>query len=83
MGAYEGPPLFGDSNLDGVFNMADLNVMVDWLVGREPMPELGTLAFIVSDVNGDGVLNQADLDLYVDHLLQRIDWFPVEDPCNP
>jgi hypothetical protein len=70
--------VYGDANDDGAFTMADLNVMVDWLLVRTAPPAAGTGTFTRCDVNGDGNLDMADLNLYVDRLLGRITKFPAE-----
>jgi hypothetical protein len=70
--------VYGDANGDGAFGMADINQMVDWLLGRSSPPASGTTRFTTSDVNGDNQLSMADLNLMVDRLLGRITKFPVE-----
>jgi hypothetical protein len=70
--------VYGDANGDGLFSLADINQMVDWLLMRTSAPASGTAAFTRSDVNGDGSLGLQDLNLYVDRLLGRIPKFPVE-----
>ncbi len=71
----------GDSNLDGTFNFADLNTLVDFLLLRTPLVQ-GSPAYINSDVNGDGRVGMADLNLYVDCLLGRISQFPAAPPAG-
>jgi parallel beta-helix repeat protein len=82
IGAYEQPSppngLYGDGNNDGQFTLADLNLMVDWLLMRTARPQWGTAIFTRCDVNGSGTIEMADLNLYVDKLLGRIGKFPVE-----
>jgi outer membrane protein assembly factor BamB len=68
----------GDANGDGGFSLADINQMVDWLLGRSAAPASGSAKFTVCDVNGDGSLSLADLNLFVDKMLGRIAKFPVE-----
>ncbi len=70
--------VIGDSNGDGTFSTADLNVLVDWVLGRVAMPPRGTNEFVKTDVNGDGALNNTDINLFVDRLLERISRFPIE-----
>jgi hypothetical protein len=70
--------VYGDANGDGAFSMADLNLLVDWLLVRKTAPASGTAAFRATDVNGDNQLTMADLNLMVDRLLGRITKFPVE-----
>jgi hypothetical protein len=70
--------VYGDANGDGVFGMADINQMVDWLLSRSTPPVAGAAKFTASDVNGDNQLTMADLNLMVDRLLGRITKFPVQ-----
>jgi hypothetical protein len=58
--------------------MADVNRMTDWLLGRKAAPEAGSAELARADVNGDGRLDLADLNLYVDRLVGRIGKFPIE-----
>ena len=70
-----GPPPAGtpgDANEDGSVTMADLNLLVDWNLGRTAMPAAGSAAFVNADVNGDGAISMADLNRLVDFLLGRI-----------
>jgi hypothetical protein len=71
--------VYGDSNLDGVFDYQDLETLMMWVFGQVPFPPEGSLEFIVSDVNADGVLDSIDMDLYVLKLMGLIDVFPVEE----
>ena len=57
--------------------MADLNLLVDWILGRSAMPAPGSSAFVNSDVNGDGSVGMGDINLLVDYILGRITKFPV------
>jgi hypothetical protein len=70
--------VYGDANGDGIFGMADINQMVDWLLSRSTPPSAGAAKFIAADVNGDSQLTMADLNLMVDRLLGRITKFPVQ-----
>jgi hypothetical protein len=70
--------VYGDANGDGVFGMADINQMVDWILGRKTAPTAGSATFIASDVTGDGLVDMQDLNKMVDRLLGRIMKFPVE-----
>ena len=82
--AFNPAQLFGDSTLNRIFdfekreNSEDLNRMVDWILGRLPMPSPGEPAFEVSDVDGDNAIGMRDLNLYVDCILGRITKFPVD-----
>jgi hypothetical protein len=70
--------VYGDATGDGGFSLADINQMVDWLLGRSAPPASGSAKFTACDVNGDGKIDLADLNLFVDKLLGRITKFPVE-----
>jgi alpha-tubulin suppressor-like RCC1 family protein len=70
--------VFGDTNQDGSFSMADLNVMVDWILMRTSPPSPGSQSFENADVDANGVAGMADLNYFVDRLLGRITAFPVE-----
>ena len=70
--------LYGDANQDGTVSIADINLTVDWILGRVPMTD-GNTAFYAADVNQDGLIGMADLNLMVDDILGRISTFPAED----
>ena len=63
---------FGDANEDGSVGMADLNTLVDWILGRVTPPAPGSAAFTNADVDGSGTIGMADLNLLVDFILGRI-----------
>ena len=71
-------PVYGDLNGDGIVDMEDLNMLVDWILGRISMPPAGSDAFIRADVDGSGTVDTADLNLIVDYILGRIVKFPVQ-----
>ena len=66
------PSTLGDANEDGSVTMADLNLLVDWNLGRTAPPAPGSSAFTSADVNGDGTVSMADVNRMVDFLLGRI-----------
>ena len=66
------PSTPGDANQDGSVSMADLNLLVDWILGRAAPPAPGSTAFANSDVSGDGAINMSDLNRLVDFILGRI-----------
>lgn len=70
--------VFGDANLSGAFDIADLYLLVDWLVGRKPEPVKDGHAFAAADVDGDGSISLADVHWMISRLLGRITKFPVE-----
>ena len=69
---------YGDANGDGSVTMADLNTLVDWILGRVSQPAAGSVTFLNADVNGNSSISMADLNLLVDFILGRINKFPVE-----
>lgn len=71
--------VYGDANLDGVFDLRDLNILVDMILLRQTPPTAGSNEFVALDVNADGVLNMADLNLDVDVLMGRISKFPIDN----
>ena len=58
-------PLKGDVNGDGVVNIADVTVLIDYLLGNEA----DTFNREAADVNQDGVINIADVTALIDILL--------------
>ena len=51
----------GDVNVDGEVNIADVNALIDQIMGGIPTPE--------GDVNGDGEVNIADVNAVIDMIL--------------
>ena len=70
--------VFGDIDLDGDFDLGDLNSLIDNILMRAPMPASGSPEFINGDVNADNQLDAMDGNLFVDRLLGRIARFPAE-----
>ena len=60
-------PLQGDVNCDGVVNIADVTVLIDYLLGNVP-EDFDTNA---ADVNGDSLINIADVTALIDLLLDK------------
>ena len=60
-------PLQGDVNGDGVVNIADVTVLIDYLLGNVP-EDFDTIA---ADVNDDGLINIADVTALIDLLLDK------------
>ena len=52
----------GDVNKDGEVNIADVNSVIDMILGGKPLPE--------GDVNGDGEVNIADVNALIDIILK-------------
>jgi hypothetical protein len=70
--------VYGDANRDGEFTGEDIHFVVDWIVGRQPIPPNDTPAFVAADVNADGVVDATDVDLMISRYLGKIDRFPAE-----
>ena len=49
--------MLGDANNDGVVNVSDIVIIVNYFMGQSPDP----FCFINADVNGDGVINVSDV----------------------
>ena len=61
---YEGEwPLRGDVNKDGEVNIADVNLVVSFILVGENDPE--------ADVNGDGEINIADVNIIIEEILNN------------
>jgi hypothetical protein len=69
---------YGDVTGDGKLDEGDVQVMIDWLLGREARPQLGTALFRAADVDGDGVVGLGDINWAVDKIRGRITKFIVE-----
>ena len=54
-------PAVGDVNLDGEINIADVNTVIDAILGGQMLP--------AADVNGDGEVNIADVNALIDIIL--------------
>ena len=61
----EGADLPGDVNHDGEVNVADINAIIDIILGGDADDEL----FGRADVNGDGEVNIADINAVIDIIL--------------
>ena len=61
----EGADLPGDVNHDGEVNIADINSIIDIILGGNPNDEMLGRA----DVNGDGEVNIADINAVIDIIL--------------
>jgi hypothetical protein len=69
--------VYGDANQDGQFTQDDIYLMVDWVIGRQPMPQAGTPAFVAADVDGDGSITVNDVTLMIDRLSGALNQFPL------
>jgi Ca2+-binding EF-hand superfamily protein len=70
--------VYGDTNGNGQFTGDDIYSVIDWVIGRQPMPQAGTPAFVAVDVDGDGSITAHDVRLMIDRLSGALDKFPVE-----
>jgi hypothetical protein len=62
------PPLSGDANQDGQFTGDDIYLVIDWVIGRQPMPQGGAPAFVAADVDSDGRITAQDVVLLIKRL---------------
>lgn len=58
--------ILGDINEDGVIDMTDISLLVDYILGIKRVP-----SDIDCDINGDGVLDVSDVMALTDLLLQK------------
>jgi hypothetical protein len=70
--------IYGDADEDGRFTGEDIHLVVDWVLGHQPMPQTNTPTFVAADVNGDGTISTDDIGLMIDHMSGQITQFPVE-----
>jgi hypothetical protein len=70
--------VYGDANQDGQFTGDDIYLVVDWVIGRKPLPQVGSASFVAADVDGGGSIEADDAVLMIDRLLGELDKFPVE-----
>ena len=75
--------VYGDASLSGTFDIQDLLLVIDWLLGKFAQPASGTLAFVAADVDGDSVVEMGDVILMVNRLVGKIAEFPVESSSSP
>lgn len=60
------PSTLGDLNEDGIVDMTDISLLVDYILGIKKVP-----SDIDCDINGDGVLDISDVMALTDLLLQK------------
>ena len=75
--------VYGGASLSGTFDIQDLLLVIDWLLGRVAPPAPGTEAFIAADVDGDSVVELGDVIWMVHRLVGKISEFPVEASSSP
>ena len=61
------PHPLGDANADGIFDISDLSIMIDYLLGKRT----SLLIPSVADVNGNGMIDVGDVAGMVDMLLHK------------
>jgi hypothetical protein len=66
------PILVGDTNGDGIINIVDVLVVIDWLLGRVPQPAPGSNGFIAGDTNRNGGIDLSDALRIIDFMLGSI-----------
>lgn len=67
---------YGDVNEDGVVNVEDVVLVMQYILG---LTQLDPDQQNAADVNGDGIINVEDVVLVMQYVLSLIDNFPVED----
>ena len=70
--------VYGGASLSGKFDIQDILLVIDWMLGRLAPPAPGEEAFTAADVDGDSVMNLRDLSWMVRKLVGKIAKFPVE-----
>lgn len=59
--------LIGDANNDGVVNISDISVIIDYLLDNDPTG----VSLPAADYNQDGIINITDVSLLTDYLLEN------------
>jgi hypothetical protein len=72
------PTVSGDANQDGQLTGDDVYLVIDWIIGRQPMPQTDTPAFTAADVDADGSITANDVALMIDWLSGDPDQSPLE-----
>jgi Dockerin type I domain len=67
----------GDANQDGQLTGDDVYLVVDWIIGRQPMPQADTPAFMAADVDSDGSITAKDVALMIGQLSEDPDQSPL------
>ena len=55
----------------------DVYLVVDWIIGRQPMPQADTPAFMAADVDSDGSITAKDVALMIGQLSEDPDQSPL------
>jgi hypothetical protein len=72
------PTVSGDANQDGQLTGDDVYLVIDWIIGRQPMPQVSTPAFTAADADADGSITANDVALMIDWLSGDPDQSPLE-----
>ena len=75
--------VYGGASLNGKFDIRDILLVIDWLLGRIDPPALGTEAFTAADVDGDSVVKLRDVMWMVFKLMGNVAEFPAESSPSP
>jgi hypothetical protein len=67
----------GDANQDGQLTGDDVYLVVDWIIGRQPMAQADTPAFVAADVDSDGSITANDVALMIGQLSEDPDQSPL------
>ena len=73
--------LYGDVNFDGILNVTDIVVMVNFILGTTPTEE----ELLTADINQDGILNILDVIQLVSEILgttfaESVEWLEENFP---
>ena len=73
--------LYGDVNFDGILNVSDIILMVNFVLGEEPTEE----EFLTADITQDGTLNILDVIQVVGEILgttfrESVEWLKENYP---
>ena len=68
----------GDVNLDSEVNHGDLNAIVDYVMGKDPIDFYESLG----DLNGDDMVDAADVVLQVDAIMKADEYSKNKAPAN-
>ena len=61
------PELKGDADNDGLINIMDVTVIINYILNKNPSP----FSFNNADVNGDGFINMLDVTEIINIVLNK------------
>ena len=67
LNSNEGEGLLGDVNGDGLVDVTDVVLIIDYILGKKPADFIGAAA----DVNADGLINVTDVVMVIDAVLGK------------